>query len=184
MYYHCSPITGLKVIKPGKPKLFRKRSGVYLTTLLPMALMYAVCNYEYTYGFTKDGQIYFEEYFPDALEILYRGKCASLYLCNPTATETTPIPNEAVSGVTVPVMREIPIPDACEAILAQERLGNLVIRRFHELPEETINWIRKAEADTIRKFDLHHLSGPMADYYREHYPDSWAMTEKEMDRET
>ena len=178
-YYHCSPVTGIKVLEPGKPRNFGKPARVYMTTLLPMALMYTVRNYEYTYGYTKEGQIYFDEYFHNALEILYRGKRASLYLCDPENTESTRIPNEAVSEKAVPVIGETCIPDACEALLEQERLGNLVIHRYHELSEGKRNWIRKAEVDSIKKYDLLHSPGPMADYYRRHYPESWAIAEKE-----
>ena len=180
-YYHCSPTPGLTVLEPRKPESFEKPASVYLTTLLPMALMYTVQNYEYTYGYTKEGQIYFDEYFPNALEILYRGKSASLYLCDPESTEPTRIPNEAVSAAAVPVLREITIPDACEALLEQERLGTLVIHRHHELSEGMRNWIRTVEADGIRKSDLLNTPGPMADYYREHYPESWAIVQKELE---
>lgn len=178
-YYHCSPTPGLSMLEPRKPESFEKPARVYLTTLLPMALMYAVRNYEYSYGYTKEGQIHFDEYFPNALEILYRGKSASLYLCDPRSTEPTKIPNEAVSEAAVPVVGETYIPDACEALLEQERLGALVIRRYHELPEEMLSWIRKVQTDIIKESDLINTPGPKADYYRAHYPDSWAMAEKE-----
>lgn len=180
-YYHGSPTPGLTLLEPRKPKSFDKPARVYLTTLLPMALMYTVQNYEYTYGYTKEGQIYLDEYFPNALEILYKGKSASLYLCNPEKTETTQIPNEAISETAVPVIRETFIQDACEALLEQERLGTLVIRRYDELSEKMLDWIRNAEADCIRKADLIHTPGPMADYYREHYPESWAIVEREQE---
>ena len=150
-YYHCSTTAGLKVLEPRKPVAFDKPARVYMTTLLPMALMYTVRNYEYTYGYTKEGQIHFDEYFP----------------------------NEAISETAVPIVGETYIPDACEALLEQERLGNLVIRRHHELPEEMLNWIRKVEADCIRKADLVNTPGPMADYYWAHYPESWAIVENE-----
>ena len=178
-YYHCSPTAGLTVLEPRKPPSFEKSARVYMTTLLPMALMYTVRNFEYTYGYTKEGQIYFEEYFPNALEILYRGKSGSLYLCDPESTGPTRIPNEAISETAVPVIQEIYIPDACEALLEQERLGALVIHRYHEHSDGMLNWIRKVEADGIRNANLLHTPGPMADYYREHYPESWAMAEKE-----
>lgn len=178
-YYHCSPTSGLTLLQPGKPKSFDKPARVYLTTLLPMALMYSVRNYEYTYGYTREGQIYLDEYFPDALEILYRGKAASLYLCDPENTEPTPIPNEAVSEKPVPIIREIRIPDAAEALLEQERLGTLVIHRYHELSEGALAWIRKTEAGCIRNADMIRNPGPMADYYRTHYPESWAIVEAE-----
>lgn len=73
-YYHCSPTGGIRVLQPRQPVSFDKPARVYMTTLLPMALMYTVSNFEYTYGYTREGQIYLEEYFPNALEILYRGK--------------------------------------------------------------------------------------------------------------
>lgn len=178
-YYHCSPVAGLQVLRAGKPKNFGKPAAVYMTTLFPMALMYSITNYEYTYGYTKEGQIHLDEYFPNALEILYRGKAASLYLCDPGAVETTKIPNEAVSYQDVPVLEETVIPDALEALLEQERLGALVIRRYHELPQKMLDWICKAEVDVIREHDLLNHPGPRADYYREHYPQCWRLAQEE-----
>jgi len=179
-YYHCSPTGGLRTLVPGKPKHFDKNPRVYLTTLLPMALMYGVRNFEYTYGYTREGQIYLEEYFPNALEILYRGKGASLYICGPEAVETTEIPNEAVSKQPVPIVEEIHIPDVAQALLEQEKQGSLVIRRYEELSEKEKAWILRAEADSIRKKDLPQNPGPEADYYRTHYPESWAMVNEEV----
>jgi hypothetical protein len=173
-YYHCSPTAGLTVLEPRKPVSFEKPARVYMTTLLPMALMYSIRNYEYTYGYTKEGQIYLDEYFPDALELLYRGKSASLYICRPESVHTTRIPNEAVSDSPVAVVEEIFIPDVLEALLEQERMGNLPIRRYAQLSEKMHDWIRSVEADTIREKKLTEKVGPEADYYRIHYPDSWA----------
>ena len=173
MYYHCSPTAGLKRLRPGKPASFDKPARVYMTTLLPMALMYGVRNYEYTYGYTKEGQIYLDEYFPNALEILYRDKSASLYTCAPEAVETTRIPNEAVSETEVAVLQEIHIEDVCEALLEQERLGNLVIHRYDSLSRKQLDWIRKAETETIRERKLRETEGAEADYYRTNYPQSW-----------
>ncbi len=178
-FYHCSPTPGIRVLRPAAPTAFGKPKGVYLATLLPMALMYGVRNYEYTYGYTKDGRIYLDEYFPDALETIYRGKSASLYICAPESTAPTRIPNEAVSESDVAVVEEIRIPDVCEALLEQERLGALVICRYAEQTEKQLAWILKAEADTIRERDLLNSPGPMADYYRIHYPESWALVREE-----
>ena len=87
-YYHCSPTAGIKLLEPQKPKLFSKPAKVYMATLLPMALMYGVQNYEYTYGYIPEGMIRFEEYFPNELEVLYKGKSASLYICQPESVES------------------------------------------------------------------------------------------------
>lgn len=178
-YYHCSPTRGLNVLEPGVPRSFDKPAGVYLTTLLPMALIYGVRNFEYTYGYTREGQIYYEEYFPDALETLYRGKTASLYICVPKSVTVTAIPNEAVSTEPVEVLEELVIWDVCEALLEQERLGKLVIRRYGELTSKMLEWIKQAEAEEIRKRNLIELGGPMENYMREHYPESWSVVERE-----
>ena len=153
-YYHCSPTAGLTVLEPRKPESFEKPARVFMTTLLPMALMYTVRNYEYSYGYTKEGQIYFDEYFPNALEILYRGKSASLYLCDPDSIEPTRIPNEAISETAVPIISETFIPDAYEALLEQKRLGTLVVHRYHELSDGMLNWIRRVEGDAKVPQDL------------------------------
>lgn len=176
-YYHCSPTAGLTALQPRKPEAFEKPAAVYMATSLPMALMYGIRNYEYTYGYTKEGQIYFSEYFPNALEILYQGKSASLYRCAPTSTESTRIPNETISQEAVAVVEETVIDDVYEALLEQERLGALVIRRHHELSQKMLDWILKAEADSIR--NLSNKTGPMADYYHTHYPESWALVQGE-----
>lgn len=176
-YYHCSPVSGLTLLQPHKPQAFDKPASVYLTTSLPMALMYSIRNFEYTYGYTKDGRIYFEEYFPNALEVLYRGNRASLYLCTPADTAATGIPNEAVSSNAVPVLEEKLIEDACEALLEQERLGALIIRRYEKLSRQELDWICRAEAEHILSHGLLLRDGPEPDYYRTHYPESWAMAQ-------
>lgn len=177
-YYHCSPTSGLTVLEPRKPQFSEKPARVYMTTLLPMALMYGIRNYEYTYGYTKEGQIYLDEYFPDALN-LYKTKSASLYLCSPSSVSSTIIPNEAVSEEAVPILQEVLIPDVLDALLEQERLGALIIRRYHQLPEHGIRWIRNTQAQIIREENLLHTPGSKADYYRTHYPESWAMAVSE-----
>lgn len=179
IYYHCSPTPGLTVLQPRKPESFHKPAAVYLATLLPMALMYRIRNYEYTYGYTREGQIYLDEYFPNALELLYRGKSASLYLCSPMETKTTQIPNERISLEEVPILEEISIPDVLEALLEQERLGKLIIHRYSTLSQRKLDWILQAEADSIRELSLVGKDTPMAEYYRTHYPKSWAMVAAE-----
>ena len=182
VYYHCSPTAGLKVLEPRKPDSFQKPKCVYMTTLLPMALMYGVRNFEYTYGYTKEGQIYYDEYFPNALEILYKGKRSSLYQCAPGNVSITKIPNEVVSENRVPVINERIIPDVYEALLEQERLGALIIHRYEELSDKMKDWIRRVEADEIRELSLLHEGGTRAEYMRTHYPESWAIVEEEEQR--
>jgi len=176
--YHCSPQPGLTVLTPQKRNSFEAQNAVYLTSLKPMALMYGIRHFEYTYCYHwKDGQpgsMYYEEYFPEALTRLYAGRSASLYICEVGNYATTKKPNEYISFQPVRVQEEIRIPDLLAALLEQERLGDLEIRYHHQLSEKMKAWIRRAEADTILQHGLLHTPGPFADFMRSHYPDSWA----------
>ena len=68
--YHVSPTAGLTVLRPSVTEFFGKPKQVCLTALKPMALLYGVRHFEYTYGYRKDGGLYYQEYFPGALEEL------------------------------------------------------------------------------------------------------------------
>lgn len=175
--YHCSPTPGLTLITPSSNALFDAPKMVYMSSLLPMALMYGIRHFEYSYGFHfEDGHprgMYYEEYWPGALEALYQGKAASLYTCKAGAYQQTKKPHELVSLEAVPVLSEERVPDLLAALLAQERAGLLEIRRYGTLSQQALAWIRQAEAQTILKHGLLHTPGPFADYMRRHYPDSW-----------
>lgn len=184
--YHASPTPGLTVLKPSVTKYFGKPRQVCLTASLPMALMYGIRHFEYAYGYTREGKIYYEEYFPNALEELYRGKRASLYTCSRRPDmETTQIPNEYVTPNEVPVEGELPLSDVCEALLEQERLGALKIVRWDEMSEARRRWVVRAEADTIReKGLLARPDDPLARYIQERYPASWALAADDPTGET
>lgn len=67
-YYHASPAGGLQVLELRKSPYFDKPTQVCLTSLRAMALFYLIRNYEYAYGYTRQGKLYFDEPFPDALK--------------------------------------------------------------------------------------------------------------------
>lgn len=178
--YHASPTAGLTVLRPSVTAYFGKPKQVCLTALKPMALLYGIKHFEYTYGYTRDGNLYYEEYFPGALEELYRGKSASLYRCAwREGMEKTQIPNEYVSAAAVPVEEEIPVPDVCEALLEEERLGTMKIVRWPEVLEKMRRWIVNAEMEVILENKLLGTDTAMARYMREKYPESWAMAQEE-----
>lgn len=178
--YHCSPAAGLCQLRPSVTEHFGKPKQVCLTSLLPMALLYGVKHFEYTYGYTKEGQIYYEECFPNALEIIYKGKAASLYTCCPRGDmRPTAIPNEYVTAQPVPVEGEKRIPDVYGALLEQERLGTLRIIRYEEQSEKSRAWYRKAHAEDIAEKGLLTRDTPYARYMKETYPESWALAQKE-----
>ena len=178
--YHASPTAGLTVLRPSVTEYFGKPRQVCLTALKPMALLYGIRHFEYTYGYTKEKKLYYEEYFPGALEELYRGKSASLYRCAwREGMAATAIPNEYVSAAEVAVEEETAIPDVYEALLEEERLGSIRLIRWPEVSEKTRRWIVNAEMEVILESRLLGQDSPRARYMREKYPESWAMALKE-----
>ena len=165
------------MLKPRVSHLFDNRQVVYMTSNLPMALMYCIRHFEYSYGYRwKDGRpgmIYFEEYFPDALAELYAGKSAWLYTCEAGDYETTKKPNEYISFHPVRVIQAERVPDALEALLAQEGAGQLEIVRYHQMDEKALNWVRQAETETILKHGLLDKNDGFARFMKEKYPLSW-----------
>lgn len=172
-YYHASPIGNLQVLNPAQTKYFGKPAQVYMTTLRPMALFYLIKNFEYTYGYTKEGKIYYEEYYPDALKNLYQGKGGFLYTCEEGEYQHTQIPNECVSKYAVRILDCKPIKDAYEEILKEEKAGNLFIRNFHDLTEKDLTRIKKFAIETIIEKELWKTDSPFSEYMKEHYPDSF-----------
>jgi len=155
--YHVSPTPGLKVLKPNLTKYFGKPKQVCLTACLPMALLYGIKHFEYTYGYTRAGEIYYEDRRRADME--------------PTA-----IPNEFVTEEEVPVEEERPIPDVLVALLEQERLGVLKIVRWDEMSGDRRRWIICTAAETIQeKGLLARPDDPFARYLREKYPEGWAL---------
>ena len=172
-YYHCSPTPGIRILEPRSPGWFDKPKGVYMATLLPTVLFYGVQNFEYAYGYTKDGRLYYEEYFPHALEILYGGKAASLYTCAPDSVASTRIPYEAVSEKPVRVLSEQRIPDLLEALLEQEKRGNVTLFHYEDLSKSGLSWIHDTILGIIRDLTPQERTGSKGDYYRKNYPDLW-----------
>ena len=179
-YYHASPTGGLQLLEPRKTLYFDKPTQVCLTSLRAMALFYIIRNYEYAYGYTRQGKLYFDDPFPDALKKLYAGKSGWLYTCAEGDYEKTEIPNEFVSAQPVRIIGAEYIPDAYEAFLREQEAGNILLlgyEHFASDPEKFAKkraWLEKAISEEIRKKAI--WKAPDSDcvrYYRENYPEIW-----------
>ena len=146
-----------------------------------MALFYGIRHFEYPYGFTQAGELYYMEQFPDALAELYGGKSASLYLCEEReGMERTAIPHEVVTTEPVPVREEIVIPDLLAALRERERQGNVRLIPWERVDEADRRWIIDAERrEILDRGLLDWPEDPMARYLREKYPESWALAREE-----
>ena len=159
IYYHASDVEGIRVLKTGESSLVyfstkRENVLVYLSNAIKRYCLETGVPYRNEckwgpYGFTHDGRILIEEYYPDALVRTYSGEKGYIYMAEDVAdsgdcshirdvvTSRTPVP---VSGVEV-------VEDAYLAILQAERDGLLAIRRYDEMTERHREWL----ANTIRQ---------------------------------
>ena len=164
MYYHASPVRGIKVLEPrisnhGVPLIYfsKKRENVLVYLSNAVEKYCKETGFAYRgpwkkwgpYGFNPDGTQRIEEYYPNALADTYRGVSGYIYSAE-TITDSgfsLRIPDAAGSSQPVTVTRCEFIPDAYEAILAAEREGLITILRYEDSSPAQLEW----NARTIRE---------------------------------
>ena len=135
--YHGSPTGGITALRPalsnhGKPY-------VYLTHSEPLALLYAHNPLPPPQGwfpyFWRDGVLHYDEYFPGALTEIYGGQSGWVYTCEGEWPALEKMPWVYLSEEVVPVAAARHVPDLLAALLERERMGELVIHRYEDIPE-------------------------------------------------
>ena len=178
MYYHASPIKGIKVLEPrisnhGIALIYfsKKRENVLIYLSNAVEKCCKETGFEYSgkwtkwgpYGFNEDGTQRIEEYYPHALMDTYKGVSGYIY----TAEEITDsgfqvqIPDAAASRIPVPVNSCEFVPDAYEVILAAEKEGLISILRYEDCSQAKLEWIartmRKEYEDAIDQPEYRHF---------------------------
>lgn len=185
MYYHASSVPGIEVLEPrisnhGIPLIYfsKKRENVLVYLSNAVEKYCRETGFEYSgrwqkwgpYGFTKDGLLRLEEYYPDALEKTYKGVSGYIYsACSIEKTDfDIRIPDAAVTAAPVKIAGVEFVPDAYEAILEAERLGLIAVTRYSEMSERMREWnIRTIREEYRNAADhpeyRHFLKGNFAD---------------------
>ncbi len=156
-FYHASSVAGITRLEPrisnhGIPLIYfsRKRENVlvYLSNAIEKYCRETGFSYEGQwekwgpYGFTKDGRLYLEEYYQNALVNTYKGVSGYIY-CAENITDSgfeVKIPDAATSSIPVPVSGVEYVPDAYEAIIQAEKDGLIAIRRYDEMTDKMREW--------------------------------------------
>ncbi len=160
MYYHASNVANIKELIPSVS--MHGTPFVYLTTKKENALVYlsnAVEKYckeigfehsgKYykwcSYGFTKDGILELQEYWPDAVVDTYAGVSGYIYSAEnvTTAESMKDIPFAATSTEPVSVDACEYVPDAYEALKEAANKGLIVIKKYSENSEKMLAWIER-----------------------------------------
>ena len=172
--YHGSATPGITTLRPnlsnhGKPL-------VYLTNDPALAVIYAHnpltppdCYFPYFYD--KEGQLCYEEYFPQALD-LYKGFGGYVYTAEAdNLTQLEKMPWVYLSEEPVPVTGCRFIPDLYAELLALDAVGSLKIIRFGDLTEQKLQGIygmlrREAQREGLKD----HPEREYARFYQAHFP--------------
>lgn len=171
-YYHASQTPRIQTLEPrvsnhGVPLIYfsekRENVLVYLSNAIEkhcreIGFSYpGPCQKWGPYGFTKDGLLQLEEYYPNALEETYAGVSGYVYTAEDVARADfdLQIPFAAVSDRPTPVTACEFVPDAWEAIREAEREGKIAVMRYPDMPEKMRAWLRSTTVDEYRGAEAH-----------------------------
>lgn len=160
-FFHASQIKGIQVLEPrisnhNLPLIYfsgkRENVLVYLSNAVEKTCKEK--NFQYTgiwhkwgsYGFTQDGRLQYEEYYPNALADTYKGVSGYIYSCNhleKCEKGNIGIPDVYVSSVPVKVDFCEYIEDAYTELLLAEEKGLIKIVRYEKFIQKGEAWLRK-----------------------------------------
>lgn len=160
-FFHASQIKGIQVLEPrisnhNLPLIYfsgkRENVLVYLSNAVEKTCKEK--NFQYTgiwhkwgsYGFTQDGRLQYDEYYPNALADTYKGVSGYIYSCNhleKCEKGNIGIPDVYVSSVPVKVDFCEYIEDAYTELLLAEEKGLIKIVRYEKFIQKGEAWLRK-----------------------------------------
>lgn len=179
MVYHASPVPNLTYLTPhvsnhGIPLIYFSAKWENTLVYLSNAIEKYGKETGYahhgpwttwgSYGFTKDGILRLEEYYPNATIDTYKGVSGYVYAAaSDEALEALPdIPFAFTAKKPVKVANCTFIPDAYDAILAAAKRGEILLTRYEDLSEPSLQWIRSTmikEYQTASEEYRHFLRG-------------------------
>lgn len=158
LLFHASQTPGIKALEPrvsnhGKPLVYlsdrRENTLVYLSnavekfcreTGFPPQPSYPKWG---SYGFSKEGILTLDEYYPNATTDTYKGVSGYIYTVEREdgMTPLSDIPHAFFSEKPVKTVGCEFVPDALEALLQAEREGKVILNSYRDNSEKMLQWI-------------------------------------------
>lgn len=180
MYYHASRIGNIKKLEPsisnhGIPLVYfssrRENALVYLSNAIEKYCKDT--NFRYngiykkwaSYGFTKDGLLELQEYYPNAAYETYKGVDGYIYKVEnvPGIEEQKDIPYAFHTDKLVEVLSVEYIKDAYEEIMKEIKNGKIVFKKYEDFIKEKRGWLER----TIRREYKKSIDSPEYRYFLE-----------------
>lgn len=142
--YHGSSIPNIEVLDPLLAN--DEKKSVFLTHSKVLATIYSHNpltrpNGFFSYWWSKDGKLYYDEYFENQLEAIYAGQKGYVYECEGEYPQMERMPWVYLSEGKVPVVNCIEIPNIYEQLLRYEQEGLLTVQRWSEVsPKQREVW--------------------------------------------
>ena len=179
--YHGTIVGGLHTLEPFlNPLGGLKYPVLYLSTNKALSSIYiwSVWNGKYkwmTFGFRDDGIMVYNESFKNGLFEFYNGVKGYIYTCDAdfSPEKNNPRSNVVISRESVEIREVEIVENVYERILQFENEGQLVINRFHQLPDEIRIRERRIVLDSIKRLELWKRERPLSDFVSEKFPDLW-----------
>jgi hypothetical protein len=158
--YHASKIAGIKVLTPhisnhGKPLLYlstkRENVLVYLSNAIEKHCKQVGFHHEGmyrkwgSYGFTQEGVLCLQEYYPNATVDTYQNEPGYIYRVEHLEQyENLPdIPQAVMTEYNAEITDCEYVPDAYEEIMKAVETGQIVLQRFKDNSQAMLDWIEK-----------------------------------------
>lgn len=159
IYYHASQVDGIFILEPrisnhDVPLIYfsKKRENVlvYLSNAVEKYCKENGFKHEGNYlkwgpyGFTKDGKLYIEEYYPNALINTYKNVSGYIYKAKKVIDSgfEINIPDAITSKNPVEVYDVEFVDDAYEEILKAEKNELIKIIRYDEMTDKKKEWLK------------------------------------------
>lgn len=160
MYYHASQIKNIKILEPrisnhNIPLIYfsDKRENVLVYLSNAVEKFCKENNFKHTgkyskwgpYGFTEDGIIKIEEYYPNALYETYKGVEGYIYsvVDIPNKSKLKDVPHAYITSTNTEISSVEYIEDAYEEIMREVTEGKIVIIRYNDFIAKNKEWLKK-----------------------------------------
>lgn len=161
LLFHASPTGGIDFLEPrlsshGRPLVYFSDRWenvlVYLSNAvekycreagLPARKSYRKWG---SYGFSPEGLLHLDEYWPNATEETYRGAAGYIYTVEGTGdfSPLPDIPHAFLSEKPVKTVSCEFVPDAYEALRQAQAEGKIILKPYGENSAEMLQWIENA----------------------------------------
>jgi hypothetical protein len=172
MFYHASKTPDIKVLTPhvsndNKALLYfftkRENTLVYLCNAVEKHCRQVGFRHEGvyqkwgSYGFTKDGVLRLEEYYPNATMDTYGGESGYIYSVERLEKydKHPNIPSAVITECDAVVAACEYVPDAYAAIMKAVESGHIVLERFEDNSQAKLDWIEKSIRSEYQNADNH-----------------------------